>query len=154
MRRLIVGLAVAAVACSDFTAPPPFLSGEAAALEFKATRSGAYLRIGDTIHLAFTLRNPTVQTITLSFTGCGAIRPSLFKGDDHVWTRNVGCPGGDPLVLPPGQEIATSLRIVAISGKKAFENFDELHLPRGKYTVFAELGADLGRTNPIGFVIE
>jgi hypothetical protein len=156
VRRLIAGL-VLLVACSDFTAPEPFLLGAASALEFTASAAKTQLNVSDTVTLHFTLRNPTTDTVRVSMLSCVHLIPVVQREAQVLFAREHSCAletqGGQLLELSPDSSISTTLRILAIDGKTPFITIDGLSLPRGSYFAFAELGYSEGRSSLLEFSV-
>ena len=155
MRHLVLALAL--IACSNVTAPPPFLDGEAARLEFTMAGGRTHVAVGDTMTVLFTLRNPTADTVRLAIPLCLGIVPKVRRGGDHLWQPRVVCPAGGPadgFPLAPGASIQEFADIIALRGGTEFGNGHKLHLPPGSYTVFAEISSGLGRTNSVTFRVD
>src|SRR5437870_4017840 len=107
MKRLLLVLSLAA-GCTDVfapQAPAPFLTGAAAPLVFTATVSKPIVQVGDTASLIFTLRNPSSDRVTLTFSSGCQVTGFVKRGREVVWPKSQICPASITyIVLQPGQQ--------------------------------------------------
>ena len=157
MKRWIIGVAVAFVACTNVfapEAPAAFLSGNAEPLVFTAAVSKTPVSVGDTASLIFTLKNPTNQRVTLNFpTGCQIVM-RVRRGRNEIWPQPYMCTAAlTSLRLDPGEEHVRRLAFTAISGEE-LAIWSGLVLTPAAYVAYAELENDEGRSTSVDFVVE
>lgn len=152
----VMALTTAAACTNVFApeAPAPFVTGNAAPLEFTAAVSKPRVHAGDTASLIFTLRNPTNKRVTLTFGGGCQIIGYVKRGREQVWPHPYACTAAiTTLVLEGYQQKVVTLPFNAITGEE-LAIYAGLALTPATYVAFAELENGEGRSTSVDFTVE
>jgi hypothetical protein len=150
--RAAIVFAAAALACSgDLTAPNANLEGDAEGLQFTASIPKSSFAAGETGTITYTLRNPTNETVELSFSSGCQIIPHVTRGEEPVYPEPYACTAAiTKITLPPGEQVVRTFTFTAITGEE-LALWNGPVLTPGSYVSWAELLDGRGNSSGVIF---